>query len=96
MNTTRSKKSTIWDKLNWVFWFIFFSLGVLNFIYVGVVPGIIYLLLSLIYLPPFNFFLKTKYNFEFAPIIKIMIAILTLWFTLGVSDLFELLERAMR
>lgn len=96
MKTSKRKKSTIWDKLNWFFWFIFFGIGVLNMIYISIVPGIIYILISLIYLPPFNRYLKTKYNFEFAPIIKIIIAILVLWFTLGVSDLFEMLERAMR
>ena len=92
MESNQPKKTTIWDTLNWVFWFLFFAIGVLNIIYIHPVPGIIYMLISLIYLLPLNTYLKVKYNFEIPSIIKIIIAFLVLWFTLGVGDLFELFE----
>lgn len=93
MNSIKSKKSTVWDKLNWGFWFLFFSIGILNIIYIDEVLGTGYLLISFIYLPPIYNFLKRNYNIELWPFIKIIIAFLVLWFTLGVSDLFELFEK---
>ena len=40
-----------WNIFNWILFVVFASLGVLNMIFVHIVPGLIYLLISLIYLP---------------------------------------------
>ena len=93
MESAQANESKVWNILNWVFWLIFLALGILNFIYIHPVPGIIYLLISLIYLPPLNSYIKEKFNLQIPSVVKIIIAFVVLWFTLGVSDLFELFEK---
>lgn len=93
MDSVQYKKSSIWHTLNWIFWFIFFALGILNFIYIHPVPGIAYVVISLIYLPPLTTYFKIRFNFEIPSIIKVVLAFLVLWGTLAVGDLFELFEK---
>jgi|TARA_B110000914_G_C15250830_1_gene348501 hypothetical protein len=81
-----------WNIFNWILFVVFASLGVLNMIFVHIVPGLIYLLISLIYLPYAINLIKNKIGFSIPIFIKIILAILFLWLTLGVGDLMELLE----
>jgi len=59
------------------------------------VPGLIYLLISLVYLPSTNSLLKKKFGFSIPIAMKIILAVLVLWFTLGVGDLMEMFESWM-
>ena len=93
MESTQPQKSIVWVRSNWVLWFIFFALGILNFIYIHPVPATVYVVISLIYLPPLTTYFKIRFNFEIPAIIKVILAFLVLWFTLGVGDLFELFEQ---
>ena len=79
-----------WNIFNWILFVVFASLGVLNMIFVHIVPGLIYLLISLIYLPYAINLIKNKIGFSIPIFIKIILAILFLWLTLGVGDLMEL------
>ena len=81
-----------WNIFNWILFVVFASLGVLNMIFVHIVPGLIYLLISLIYLPYAINLIKNKIGFSIPIFIKIILAILFLWLTYGVGDLMELLE----
>jgi len=81
-----------WNIFNWILFVVLASLGVLNMIFVHIVPGLIYLLISLIYLPYAINLIKNKIGFSIPIFIKIILAILVLWFTLGVGDLMELFE----
>lgn len=76
--------------VGWVFFAIVLSLGIFNILLVHPVPGIVYLLLSLIFLPPLNNLLGSRLRISVSPAIKIILGIVIVWFTLGISDLAEL------
>ena len=88
MNST----SNAWNITSWILGILFIVIGVLNVFLVHVVPGIIYMIISLVYLPPVNAFLKKKSGFLIPVVVKIIIAIAILWFTLAVGDLMEIFE----
>lgn len=75
---------------------LFVVLGVLNLFLIHPVPGLFYMLLSLVYLPPLNRYFKAKLKFSFPTAIKLVVAFLVLWGTLGVGDLMELFEAWLR
>jgi len=75
---------------------VFFSIAFLNAFFAHFVPGIIYILLSFIYLPPFSDYLKVNFRFSFPIVLKLVLAILVLWFTIAVGDLTEMFEAWLR
>lgn len=76
---------------SWIFGAVFFVIGALNAILVHPVPGIFYLLLSLIYLPPVSAFIKKKLGLAIPFWVKIVLGLVILWGTLAVGDLAEIL-----
>lgn len=74
----------------WLFFLVLLTLGILNLILVHPVPGIIYLFLSLIFIPPTNPFLQKKFGFSIPWALKVILGIVIVWFTLGISDLAEI------
>jgi hypothetical protein len=64
----------------------------LNLFLVHAVPGIIYLLLSFVYIPPANSTLKQWFGFSIPLVVKIILGIVIVWFTLGVSDLGDIFD----
>ena len=91
MDNTLNLKSVV----NGVFILIFFALGILNVMYIHVIPGAIYLLLAIMYLPQVNAFFRRGIGFTIPFVIKVVVFLLIAWATLGVSDLFELFESTM-
>ncbi|MCP2045492.1 hypothetical protein [Pontibacter sp. HSC-36F09] len=81
--------------LGWFFGLVVAAVGVLNLVLVHPVPGLVYLFLSLVYLPPTNDYLKRHLNFSIPVVVKIMLAIVLFMFTLGVSDLGDMLDKAL-
>lgn len=77
----------------WILGLIIFIIGALNLILVHPVPGIIFLLLSLIFFPPMNAFFRKSFHFSIPLAVKIILFVLIVWFTLGVSDLGNIIER---
>lgn len=77
--------------LNWAFCIIFFVTGVLNVWLVHPVPGVFYILLSVLYLPITNKFLQSKFGFVIPLPLKIIVGFVVLWGTLAVGDLAEIL-----
>ncbi|MHA6279999.1 hypothetical protein ACXYMT_07440 [Salinimicrobium sp. CAU 1759] len=69
---------------------IILSLGILNLILVHPVPGIIYVLLSLLFFSPVENFFKRKFRFSIPFPALLVLALVIFWFTLGVSDLAEM------
>jgi len=63
----------------------------LNLILVHPVPGIFYLLLSLIYFPFVCSFAKKKIGFALPFWMKVVLGLIILWGTLAVGDLAEIL-----
>jgi len=76
---------------NWIFGIVFFLIGVLNVILVHPVPGIFYLVLSLVYFPPITAIIKKKLGFSIPFSIKVILGLIILWGTLAVGDLAEIL-----
>jgi len=74
----------------WLFGMILVIIGVMSLFLVHPVPGRAYLLLSLIYFPPVTGWLKEKYRIRIPVIVKIILGIFIMMFTLGVSDLAEM------
>ena len=71
----------------WLFGLSLVIIGVMNIFLVHPVPGIAYLLLSMIYFPPVTGWLKDKYRIRIPEVIKIILGVFIMMFTLGVSDL---------
>lgn len=78
--------------VSWIFGAFVFAIGVLNMILVHPVPGVIYLLLSCVYFPPANAMLKKRFGFSIPPVVKILLGVFIIWFTLGVSDLGDMID----
>lgn len=76
----------------WLFGLVVFTVGVLNLFLVHPVPGIAYLLVSCLYFPPANSLLRQKFNFSLPLFVKIILALVLILFTLGVSDLGDMID----
>jgi hypothetical protein len=76
--------------IGWLFAMLLVTIGILNLIYIHPVPGGIYLFLSLLYMPPLNELLRQKTGRVMPMAVKIVLGVVVMWFTLGVSDLAEM------
>ncbi|GAA4310443.1 hypothetical protein [Nibribacter koreensis] len=79
--------------LGWLFGTLVVIIGILNLFLVHPVPGIAYLLLSLLYLPPASAQLKAWFGFSLPVVVKIILAVVIIMFTLGVSDLGDMIDK---
>lgn len=79
--------------LSWLFGLAVFATGILNMILVHMVPGIVYLLLALIYFPPLNEILRARFGFTIPLLVKVILGIILIIFTLGVSDLGDMIDK---
>ncbi|MBR0571462.1 hypothetical protein KB205_12580 [Microvirga sp. STS03] len=86
-------RPTIWNIAGWLFGVLVIIIGILNLFLVHPVPGIAYLLISLIYLPPANAYFRKKLGFALPAIVKIILGIVLIMFTLGVSDLGDMIDK---
>ena len=78
------------DIICWLFGLILITIGILNVFLVHPVPGIIYVIISIVFFPPTNVVLKKRFNFSIPFSIKLILFILIMWPTLGVGDLAEM------
>ena len=69
---------------------VFVVIGVLNLFLVHPVPGVLYLLLSVAYLPRTDIILKNRFGFSIPLVAKIILGLVILWGTLAVGDLAEM------
>jgi DNA-binding transcriptional MerR regulator len=59
----------------WLFSIIVLTVGILNFFLIHPVPGVVYLLLCFVYVPPANAMLRKRFGFSIPPFVKIMLCI---------------------
>ena len=78
--------------IGWLFFALVALVGVANFVLVHPVPGLAYFALSLVFQPPVNAKLKAALGFSIHPVAKVLLAILIVQFTLGVSDLGDMID----
>lgn len=76
----------------WTFGSLLVIIGILNIALVHVVPGVAYLLVSLFYLPPTSEEIKRRLGFGIPIPIKFFFGVLIMLFTLGVSDLGDMID----
>jgi hypothetical protein len=85
-------ESNMQNIFGWIFGMAVLATGILNMVLVHLVPGIAYLLLSLVYFPPANTYLKIRSGISIPLIVKFILAIFIFMFTLGVSDLGDMID----
>ena len=79
--------------LNWIAGLILLTIGLLNLFLIHPVPGIAFIIFSLIYFPPVTELLKKNLNLIIPPIVKVFLFVFLVWFTLGISDLGDLFDK---
>lgn len=84
------KSPNLYTVINWTFGLLVMTIGLLNIVLVHIIPGLVYIFLALIYFPPMNNFLQKNMGFSIPAAIKIILAVVIIWFTLGISDLGEM------
>jgi len=75
---------------DWIFGSLFTMIGILNILLVDVRPGLAYLALALVYLPPSRPILHRLTGMTAPFSIRIILGLLVIWGTLAVGDLAEL------
>ena len=86
-------KPNVWSISGWIFGIVVLTIGVLNILLVHPVPGIVYLLLSLVYFPPANAYFRKMLGFRIPLLVKIVLGVVLIMFTLGVSDLGDMIDK---
>jgi hypothetical protein len=86
-------RPTIWRIGGWIFGILVLTTGLLNMFLVHPVPGIAYLLISMVYFPPANAYFRKKLGFTIPLVVKIVLGIVLVMFTLGVSDLGDMIDK---
>ncbi|MDD5751579.1 MAG: hypothetical protein PHS73_03620 [Candidatus Peribacteraceae bacterium] len=76
--------------VGWIFGVVFLLIGVLNALLVHPVPGVFYVLLSFVYLPPASVFLKKQLHLSIPLVVQIIVGFVIMWGTLAVGDLAEM------
>jgi hypothetical protein len=85
-------KNKVFHIISWAFGAIVFIIGVLNFIFVHPVPAMIAMLLSCIFFPPILQGFKTRFGFTIPAWFKVILGVVIILFTLGVSDLGDIID----
>ena len=87
-----NKNYNFQNLISWIFGITVLTIGILNTVLVHIVPGVVYLLMSLLYFPSVNAFVKQKTGISIPWILKIVLGIVIVMFTLGVSDLGDMID----
>lgn len=85
-----NSKSNIKNIISWIFAIIIFTIGVLNLFLVHPVPGIFYILLSLLFIPFVNNFIKKKLGSGIPFAALVIFFLIIMWGTLAITDLAEM------
>ena len=76
----------------WLFGLLLLAIGVANLVLVHPVPALGYALVSLVYLPLVGAALKDRFGVSIPVVVKVVLAIVVVMFTLGVSDLGDMVD----
>ena len=87
------QKNTAPELMSMTFGILVAVIGVANLLLVHPVPGMIYLLISLIYFPVADNLVIKSFDVPIPAVVKIILAIVILWFTLGISDLGDMIDK---
>jgi hypothetical protein len=86
-------KLSVSDTIGWLVGILVFAIGLVNTLWGNDTGfGIFLLLLSFVYFPPVNIFIKKKTDFSIPLLAKIGLALFTIWASLGVGELFDKID----
>jgi hypothetical protein len=85
-------KISLQNVFSWFFGLAVLTIGILNLILIHPVPGIVGICLSLFFFPPVNNLLLKRFGFAIPFAVKIFLALFIFWFTLGISDLGDVID----
>ncbi|MBK0402538.1 hypothetical protein I5M27_06045 [Adhaeribacter sp. BT258] len=77
---------------SWLIGLVVFTIGVSNLLLVHPVPGIVFLLLSALYFPPADALSMKIFGRPVPMVFKVILGFVIIWFTLGVSDLGDIID----
>lgn len=80
----------------WAFGALLVATAVATLLLVHPVPAIGYLLASLLYLPPSTDVLRRRLGLRVHPLVQVLLGVAIVMFTLGVSDLGDILDGSLR
>ena len=89
---TIASNSRASNMAGWLFGMLLLVVGVANLVLVHPIPALGYGLVALLYLPPVGNALKHRFGVSIPLFIKIVLAIVVVMFTLGVSDLGDMID----
>jgi hypothetical protein len=87
MSTTFSVRNVIC----YLFALLLITIGIANLILVHPVPGLAYLLIALLFLPPVQTQIQRKLGIRLPALLLFALGFVLLWFTIGISDLGEII-----
>ena len=92
-----SSKSNVLNKISWLFGIVAMTIGIINTFW-GNDPGygVFIFLLSFVYFPPANAFLKKISGLSIPLFAKIILGVFILWSALGVGELFNKINLMMK
>ncbi len=76
---------------SYAFGLVLVAIGIGNLLYVHPVPGIAFLIFAMVYFPPVSPWLESTLGTRTASIAKFIFGFVLIWFTLGISDLGEIM-----
>ena len=86
---TMDIKSTVLNLISWLFGVVFFAIGVVNTFWGNDLGfGILIVVLSLVFFPPFTSKFTQITGLKIPLFVKILLGLFILWAALGVGELF--------
>ncbi len=79
--------------ISWILGILVLTIGILNLVLVHPVPGLVFSVLSFLFFPPINEVLRKNFGFIIPLAVKIILGLIIIWFTLGVSDLGDMIDK---
>lgn len=76
----------------WLFGTLVLAVGIANLVLVHPVPGFAYVFVSLLYFPSANTALRERFGFSIPAMVKVLLGVALVMFTLGVSDLGDMID----
>ena len=84
--------ATLARSVDWLFGTVVLAIGLLNLVLVHPVPGLVFLAASLVYLPATDALVRRRFGVPVPPALKALLGLAIVWFTLGVSDLGDMID----
>lgn len=92
-----NSRSLFANTISWIFGIAVLSIALLNLLWGNDQGfGIFLLILSFIFFPPINAFLKKRFDISIPVLVKIGLGVFILWASLGVGELFDKIEMMTR